>query len=162
KTFVDANISISAGGTNPVGTTRIYTVQVNQHKGTNAGFTAAPNGTSVTLSIVSGPGSLTSNPCTTTGGTGSCTVNLTSAVTGTTVVSAQTTFNVGGVSLTRSTDGLGSDSTSATNLWADDGVTTEIHDPGENVVTSGIVLAVHDKAIVTRAAGTPATVPNPT
>ena len=57
------------------------------------GFVNAPAGTSISFTIVSGPGSFTTaNPCTTVGTTGSCTVTPRSRpTTGTTVVSAHVT-----------------------------------------------------------------------
>jgi hypothetical protein len=165
KTFVDAKISITPqSAINPVTATHTFTAHVDIDTGTGT-FVNAPDGTSITFSIVSGPGTLgTPNPCTTSGGTGSCSITLTTTSTGTTVVSATTTVSVGGQSLTRTTgDGVHSDSPSASKLWADDSVRTDILDSANNVVTTGSPgLVVHDKAFVSVAAGTPATVPNPT
>jgi phosphoheptose isomerase len=116
KTFVDANISITPNGTNRVGAAHVFTAHVNLNDGT--GFANAPNGTSINFTIDSGPGSFTTtNPCTTAGGTGSCQITLTSSTTGVTKVSAHTTLSVGGVSLTRNTDGTGGSSGPATKTW---------------------------------------------
>jgi hypothetical protein len=116
KTFVDANIQISPNGVNRVGATHTFTAHVNVNDG--SGFAPAPDGTVISFTKDSGPGTLSnSNPCTTAGGTGSCTVDLTSALTGVTTVSAHTTLSVGGVSLTRSTDGVGANSGPAEKTW---------------------------------------------
>jgi len=78
-------------------------------------------------------------------------------------VNATTTVSVGGVSLTRTTNGSGANSGPATKLWADDTVRTDIHDAAHNVITSATSGdVVHDKVFVARAAGTPAGVPDPT
>jgi hypothetical protein len=116
KTFVDANISIAPDGTNRVGAAHVFTAHVNVNDGT--GFANAPNGTSIGFTIDSGPGSFTTtNPCTTAGGTGSCQITLSSSTTGVTKVSAHTMLSVGGVSLTRNTDGTGGSSGPATKTW---------------------------------------------
>ena len=150
--------------TNQVGASHVLTGHVNVNDGT--GFTNAPDGTQISFTIDSGPGTLgTPNPCTTSGGTGSCTITLSSATPGTTKISAHTTVSVGGVALTRHTDGTGANSGPATKLWADDTVTTEVHDSAHNDITNTTVaggVAVHDEATVQKAAGTPAEVPDPT
>ena len=117
KTFVDANVQITPNGTNRVGATHTFTGHVNVNTG-NGSFANAPDGTQISFTIDSGPGAFTSaNPCTTAGGTGSCTITLVSAVTGVTTVSAHTTVSVGGVSLTRNTNGAGANSGAATKTW---------------------------------------------
>ena len=61
------------------------------------------------------------------------------------------------------TDATGGNSAPATKLWGDDTVRTDIHNAAHAVVTTvqaGTV--VHDNVQVTRTAGTPAGVPNPT
>ena len=163
KTFVDANIQITPNGTNPVGATHTFTGHVNINAGDGAGFVNAPNGTQISFTIDSGPGAFTSaNPCTV-GAGGSCTITLVSNVTGTTVVSAHTTVSVGGVSLTRHTNGTGANSGPATKLWADDTVRTDILNALNQVITTAVSgTVVHDNVQVAKAAGTPASVPNPT
>jgi hypothetical protein len=130
------------------------------------GFVNAPDGTQISFTIDSGPGGFTTaNPCTTAGGTGSCQISLVSNVTGTTVVSAHTTLSVGGVSLTRDTNGSGANSGPATKLWADDTVATHVRDAANADITGQTVTGgtvVHDEATVAKAAGTPAAVPDPT
>src|SRR3954462_1447918 len=116
---VDANIQISPlQATNPVGTNHTLTGHVNVNSG--AGFVNAPDGTLITFSIQSGPGSFVGgvNTCNTAGGTGSCTVQITSATTGTTVVRAATDVTVAGVSLHRATgDANVGDSADAHKDW---------------------------------------------
>jgi hypothetical protein len=115
---VDANISITPNGTNRVGASHTFTAHVNVNDGSGAGFVNAPDGTQISFSIDSGPGSFTTaNPCTTSGGTGSCQITLSSSLTGVTTVSAHTTISVGGVSLTRNTDGTGGNSGPAVKTW---------------------------------------------
>src|SRR5262249_15941550 len=80
-TVVDANISITPNGTNPVNASHVFTAHVSVNSG--SGFVNAPDGTSISFTIDSGPGHFTTpNPCTTSGGTGSCQITLTSTVTG--------------------------------------------------------------------------------
>jgi hypothetical protein len=165
KNWVDANIQITpANANNPVGATHTLTGHVNVNTG--SGFVNAPDGTQISFAIASGPGTLgTPNPCTTSGGTGSCTITLTSNTAGTTVVNASTTVTVNGIALTRTTNGTAGNSGSANKNWADDTVTTRVLDASNNDVTNTTVGAgtvVHDEATVTRTAGTPAAVPNPT
>src|SRR4029079_6175044 len=116
--YGDANIQITANGTHRVGGTHTFTAHVNTDDG--AGFTSAPDGTQISFSIDSGPGSFTTpNPCTTTGGTGSCTITLTSPSTGATKGSAHVDVTPGGVAVHRDTDGAGGNSGPATATWVD-------------------------------------------
>ena len=116
---VDAKISISPlTVTNAVGTPHIFTASVQVNSG--SGFAAAPNGTVVTFSIVSGPGSLTpaNGQCTTTSGT--CTISVVSSTPGNTVLNAATSVTVGGITLTRATgDTHAGDGGNATKIWVD-------------------------------------------
>src|SRR5262249_50133417 len=117
---VDANIQITPQqATNQVNTNHTLTGHVNVNDGLGGGYVNAPDGTLITFTKVSGPGSFVgANTCTTTGGTGSCTVVISSGTTGTTVVNASSTVSVGGGSLTRSTgDGLTGDSANANKTW---------------------------------------------
>src|SRR5206468_3513951 len=65
KLFVDANIQITpTNATNPIGTNHTLTGHVNVNSG--GGFVNAPNGTTITFSIVSGPGTFVGpNTCAT-------------------------------------------------------------------------------------------------
>ena len=120
---VDANVSITPNGTNPVGTTHTFTGHVNVNDG--SGFVNAPAGTTITFTIDSGPGSFVGgvSSCTTVAATGSCTVTITSAVPGATVVSAHSTVTVAGVALTRDTNGTGGNSGPATKTWVQPRIT---------------------------------------
>ena len=164
KTWVDANIQIApATATNAAGTNHTLTITVN-----TSGGTIAAGGGTATATISSGPGSFVGgNTCTYPGGgaSASCTVVITSATAGTTEIKASTTVSVGGASLTRDTDGSGANSGPATKLWADDVVTTTVRNSAGNDITGQAVPAgtvVHDEATVSKAAGTPASVPDPT
>jgi len=164
KKFVDANIQINPpSAINPVSTNHVLTAHVNINTG-SGGFENAPDGTSISFTIDSGPGSFTTaNPCVTSGGTGNCTITLTSATAGSTVVSAHVTLAVGGVSLTRDTTGTASNSGPATKLFADDTARTDILNGANQVVTTVVSgTSIHDVVFVARTAGTPADVPNPT
>jgi hypothetical protein len=162
KTYVDASIQITPQvATNPVGSPHVLTAHVNVNPGT--GFVDAPNGTQIGFSIVSGPGTLAQSSCVTSANTGSCQVTLNSATPGTTVVRASVTTTVNTVPLTRATDGTGASSGPATKQWADAGVRTDIHNTAHGVIlTANAGDVVHDKVFVTKLAGTPASVPNPT
>jgi uncharacterized repeat protein (TIGR01451 family) len=126
-------------------------------------FVNVPNGTQVSFTIDSGPGAFTSaSPCTTLGDTGSCSITLVSSSTGATVVSAQTTVSVGGLALTRQTDGTGGSSGPATKLWAAVTARTDVMTASGPVTTVNAGAVVHDQVYVAKAAGTPAAAPAPT
>ena len=119
KTYVNALITLSPiTATDPVGDTHTLTATVTQDNGSGSGAKPVPDGTVVSLSIVSGPGTLSSATCTTSGGTGTCTDTLTSAVAGTTTIHATVTVTVLGVTLDRSTgDSVPGDGPDATKTW---------------------------------------------
>jgi uncharacterized repeat protein (TIGR01451 family) len=165
KTFVDANIQIAPpSANNAVATRHNVTGHVNINVGSALGN--APEGTTISFSIVSGPGSFVdgANTCTTIGTTGSCGVQITSPTPGTTVVRATTDVGVAGLTLHRATgDANAGDSPDASKNWGDVTVRTDILNAAGAVVTSVAPgTAVHDKVFVARAAGTPASVPGPT
>ena len=86
-----------------------------------------------------------------------------STVPGTTTVNASGTVTINGVSIAVSTTGYGAHDISNVKLWADATVRTDIHNANHDVVTSVAAgTVVHDKVFVAKAAGTPASVPNPT
>jgi hypothetical protein len=168
KTWVDANIQITpATDNNPVGTNHVLTIRVNALGGT---IDAGPH--TATASIVSGPGSFVGSPtCTYTGGaaTATCTVTITSTTAGTTVVSATSAIPVGGQTITRTTgtavNTASGGSGNASKNWGDVDNVTHVRDAANVDVTGGTVPAgtvVHDEAVVTKTAGTPAAVPAPT
>jgi hypothetical protein len=93
-------------------------------------------------------------------------VVITSSVAGENEIQAETTVEVGGVSLTRKTeDHLGLDSPNAHKTFVEITVTTKVLDAQNNDITGTTVNAgtvVHDQATVMLAAGTPVGVPVPT
>jgi hypothetical protein len=121
KTYVTATIGLSPLSANdPVGDlhTLTATVTTDNGSGDSTQPAAAPDGTVVDFSIVSGPGSLASPSCTVSNGLGTCTDVLTSDVAGTTVVQATTTVVVNGVTLVRTTgDSVPGDSANAVKVW---------------------------------------------
>jgi hypothetical protein len=168
KTFVDANIQITpATATNEVGANHTLHCHINVNDGT--GFANAPDGTTCTVTVISGAATPATQNCSTgvpTAGSGTCDVVITSSTPGTNTIQASTTVDVGGVSLTRTTgDAHVGDGPNATKLFGDVTVTTKVLDDQNNDITGTTVNAgtvVHDQATVTRTAGTPAGVPNPT
>ena len=106
---VDANIQITPSGVNHIGNTHTFTAHVNVNPG--SGQVNAPDGTTITFSNPPG------GSCTTAGGTGSCSVSYTSNVTRIDTVTASTTVSVGGVTLTRTTDGVAPNSGPAIKRW---------------------------------------------
>jgi len=159
--IVDANIQISPNGTNRVGQTHTFTGHVNVNDGT--GSANAPDGTLISFSIDSGPGSFVGgvNTCTTSGGTGSCTVQITSAVTGVTTVSAHTTLAVDTVSLTRNTDGTGGNSGPATKTWVNAKISiapTATNEVGHSHMFTVTVMKDTGTGTFVAAAGEPVTV----
>lgn len=139
KTWVDANIQITPDGTNRVGATHSFTVHVKVNDG--SGFVNAPAGTSVTVTKLTGPGTISGSPCLTVGGTGECTVTDTSLTTGVDTVNATTDVVVGGVTLHRTTDGVGANSGPATKTWVNAAIviapnaTNEVGQPHTFTVT---------------------------
>ena len=141
KTYVDARIKIGPDGLNEVNDEHTVTATVETKDG-NGPWTLAPNGTTVDF-VRTGAGGFVSgtDSCTTSGGTGSCSVEIVSAVVGTTNVSATTTLDVHGVSLTRSTDGTAGNSGPLTKRWADASIkveetaVNEVNDDHEFTVT---------------------------
>ncbi len=95
-------------------------------------------------------------------------MTITSATPGTTVVSATSGIPVSGLTITRTTgtavNTAAGGSDNASKRWADDTVTTQVHNPAHQDITNTAVTGgtvVHDKATVARLAGTPAAVPDP-
>jgi hypothetical protein len=162
KTFVDANIQITPNGTNRVGQSHTFIAHVNVNDGSGAGFQPAPDGTSISFTKDSGPGTLGApNPCTTSGGTGSCQITLTSAATGLTTVSAHTTVSLGGLLVHRDTNGSAGNSGPALKTWVDAAIsiapsaTNEVGHPHTFTVTvtkdlgAGPVAAANEPVTVT-------------
>ncbi|HET9728454.1 MAG TPA: hypothetical protein VFR41_03485, partial [Acidimicrobiia bacterium] len=117
KTYVDARISVGNDGTNEILHDHTVTGHVDINNGT--GWVNAPNGTTITFAIASGPGNLLSSSCQTSGGTGSCSVQLHSTTAGITQVNASSTVTVLGVQMTRTTNGQNGNSGPLTKTWVD-------------------------------------------
>ena len=129
KTYVDAQIDVTPlDDTNPVNQPHTINATVQQDDGIAApggdnvdGFGPAPDGTLVTFSFVTntaGAGFVGGiNTCNTTGG--SCSIQINSANAGVVVVQATTTFNVGGLPLTRTTGTGGLNSGNARKVYVD-------------------------------------------
>ncbi|HET9346543.1 MAG TPA: SpaA isopeptide-forming pilin-related protein [Candidatus Limnocylindrales bacterium] len=157
-----ANIQVGEDGANRVGDPHTVTGHVNTVLG---GVPSnAPAGTTITFSIVSGPGTLTSTTCQTVGTTGSCSVTLNSNTPGTTVVSASSTVNVAGTNITVSTNGQGSNSGNLTKVWVDARISIDQDDVnrvGDPHTFSVLVeantgsgwVAVNDEAVTVNLAG---------
>ena len=109
--MVDANIQVTPDGVNRVGQNHTFTGHVNVNNGT--GQVNAPDGTTINFTV----NNAARGSCTTAGGTGSCSLTLTSAMTGVWAVRASTTVSVGGLTLTRSTDGVAPNSGPAMKRW---------------------------------------------
>jgi hypothetical protein len=127
---VDAHITISPlQATNESGDTHVLTATVKQING--SGESNAPDGTIVSFALSNNSAGAAfiddgtdsdndgteGNDCVTV--SGQCTVSITTAGTGDVDIDATTTFSVSGVSLTRSTDGTGSNSDSANKIFVD-------------------------------------------
>jgi hypothetical protein len=121
KTYVDAQIDVSPlEATNEVNDPHEITATVQQDPGTSV-FGPAPDGTLVTFSLLNNSAGAAFvggvNTCTTT--SGSCSVSINTSTAGSVDIHATTTFDVGGVSLTRQTDGLGNNSADANKVYVD-------------------------------------------
>jgi Prealbumin-like fold domain len=129
KTFVDAKIAVSPlTATNEVNSAHTITATVQQNDGLATGgdgvngFAPAPAGTLVTFSLLNNSATATfvgGNTCTTIGVTGACTVQINTSSAGSVDIHATTTFNVGGISVTRATTGTGGNSVNANKVYVD-------------------------------------------
>jgi hypothetical protein len=140
KTYVDARIHVAQDGTNEVNHAHNVTGFLEINDGTN-GWVPAPNGTTISYSIASGPGSLTPTSCATAGGIGKCTVSLNSATAGITKVNASATVSVLGVSMTRTTDSTGGNGGPLTKTWVDANI--QVGTTATNVVTDPHTVTGH-------------------
>src|SRR5260370_1323254 len=120
------------------------------------GFVAAPDGTTVTLTI-SGTGagsfangsSVLTTTCTTSAG--SCSVLIYSSTAGQNTVNATTTFSVSGVSLTRATgDGISSDSGPVTKTWVDAYIKLALQHTPDEINTSANTTGETETATVSQ------------
>jgi hypothetical protein len=116
----DAKIQIGPPATTgPAGSTQTLTGHLDvASDGTT--FSSAPAGTTISFSVVSGPGSFVGgvNTCATAGTTGSCAVQISSPAAGTTVVRAAAEVTLSGVLVHRETgDGRPGESADAQIVW---------------------------------------------
>jgi len=103
KTYVDAGINISPQeATNKVGDHHTITAFVTKNDG--SGISNAV-GVTVNFSITSGSATFVGASSCLTDGTGHCSVQIESDTPGSNIIDATVTFSVGGVSLTRATNG---------------------------------------------------------
>ena len=106
KCWVDARISITPNGNNPVNSPHTFTCTIEVDTG--SGFVDADDGTECEVSITNGgPGTITGSPCMTV--SGSCTVTDNSTTAGIDEVQACTDVDVLGLTLTRCTEDLSPD-----------------------------------------------------
>ena len=124
KTYVDANIQINPPtANNPLNTTHVLTAHVNVNAGTGAGYVNAPEGTLITFSKVSGPGSFVGGvtPAPPSEPRDPAPRRSRSSTPGTTVIKAATDVTVGGIVVHRQTaDGKAGDSADAQKNWIPD------------------------------------------
>lgn len=116
KLWIDARISVTPDGNNPIFTTHTFTVFLEIDYGDGNGFVAAPDG-SVPTVLVTGVGSIDSETCSAGTIDGKCTVTVTSGVPGTTTIDVSWTGDVGTTHGTASSVDAGSDSAIKT-WWA--------------------------------------------
>lgn len=164
KTYVTANIEITADGINEVGQPHTVTGHVTVDNGT--GSANAPDGTVIQFTIASGPGTLSAPSCTTAGGTGACSVTLTSASVGTTSVHASSIVTVNGVTFQLDTNGpAGTNSDNLRKDWVDGYVkvtpdaVNEVNTPHTFTVEYGVLAPAG--TTVTLGSLTADVVPNP-
>ncbi|HUQ78348.1 MAG TPA: SpaA isopeptide-forming pilin-related protein [Patescibacteria group bacterium] len=130
KVYVDAQIDLSPlTATNQVNEAHVITATVQQDDGLATGgdgvdgWKVAPNSTVVTFSLNDNTagatfvGGVTS--CTITNGLGTCSVSINTSTAGSVDIHATTTFDVGGLSVTRQTNGVGNNSADANKVYVD-------------------------------------------
>ena len=117
KKYVDANVSISPSAVNEVGTAHTFTITVNALPGT-----ATPTAfTSITPSVSPSPDSqsTTCGTPTVNGNTATCTFTINSSSVGSFTANATAVVTMGGVGVTRTTDGTHGSSGSAVKKYVD-------------------------------------------
>jgi hypothetical protein len=171
-TVVDAKITIGPSATNPVGAPHTFTVTLSNDVGDGNGFVVAP-GEHVDVTLTDSGGAAHTAPtgsCTTAGANtdvnGQCTITFTSNSAGTVTGHASSTLSVAGSApFTVQTDGVAPNSGDAVKTFSDDVVSTKVLDASNSDVTNQTITSgtvVHDQATVSKASGTPASVPAPT
>jgi hypothetical protein len=146
KTFVDLKISIAPTETNEVGQDHTFTVTAKQDKGDGAGFVNVPNGTAVDVTLTDANGAdhdTSSDTCADPGTSGGqCTVTFSSDTAGTVTGHASITVTIGGIEVTRETDGVDDNSGNAVKTYVDAYIT--INPPeATNTVGDNHVVTVH-------------------
>jgi hypothetical protein len=141
KTWVDANIQITPlKAANQIGHDHTFTGHVNVNSGTG-GYVNAPDGTTISFGVDSGPGSRRRNTCTTAGGTGSCSVTLASQATGVAEVKATSDVTVMGVPLHRETDSTAGNSGTAKKRWVSPQLTLDPNEAANEIGHDHILTA---------------------
>jgi hypothetical protein len=140
KQYVDAQIDLSPlNDTNEVNDPHTITATVQKDDGKKVGatggdgvdgFAPAPNGTVVTFSLPAADNTAGAaftpagaNTCTISNGLGTCSVQINTTTAGAVKIHATTTFAVGGLSLTRASDGQGNNSADANKVYVDANIT---------------------------------------
>jgi uncharacterized repeat protein (TIGR01451 family) len=127
KAFVDAYITIAADATNEVGDPHTFTVTVYEDDGSGAGFVAAAGEhVDFTLtdslgaaSVLNGASSTCDDAGANTNASGQCTIVFTSNSAGQVTGHASSSVSVGGLSLSRETDGVAPNSGDAVKTFVD-------------------------------------------
>lgn len=114
KLWVDARISVTPDGDNPIFTTHTFTVSLEMDYGDGNGFVAAPDGSVPTVSVT-GAGSIDSETCSAGTVSGLCQIVVTSDVAGTTNIEVSWVGDVSTPHGTASAVDAGSDS--AVKTW---------------------------------------------
>jgi len=130
----DARINITPPtDTNEVGDPHVLTATAEYKTGTTPGWVNATDETLINFSIMSGPGDLDPDNCTTSGSTGNCSVNLNSTTSGITLVNASADIKIPGSSVIfhRVTDGTGENSEPAQKTWVNATISIEPDDTNE-------------------------------
>jgi hypothetical protein len=115
KKWVDARISISPDGVNPVGQSHDFTITVEKYLSESTDWIPAA-GVNVTPTH-SGVGSITSSGPYVTDGSGQVTVTVNSAFAGTAIVDASATVSIGDIDIDVATDGYGAYDVRNTKRW---------------------------------------------
>ena len=118
---VDANISISPNGVNEVGHTHTFTITVNAFPADLAAAFSA-----VTTTVLPAPSSQNSNcasPVVVPNTTATCNLTINNSTAGVFTANASDVITIGGLPITRATDGVGGDSGPATKDYVDANIT---------------------------------------
>jgi len=124
KTWVDGRIKVTPSDTNEVGNAHTFDITVEQNSGDGAGWVPAV-GVTVASSLAPGisTATITGGTCesSVTNASGVCTLTVNSPSVGTGTVNASATWSVGGVSISRATNGTSGygSNTEGTKTWVD-------------------------------------------